>query len=104
MDRSRRAGTGNFSGSNAISTALTSFLKTKLDSFSLTTTSQSIVVNGNVSVVVNSTFDFQGYSSVVGIVSGVVVAQDVYEHAGGSWLIARETWNFSQFDEAFPVT
>jgi|GEM_PF-3810370 len=98
------AGTGNFSGSNAISTALTSFLKTKLVSFSLSNANQSIGVNGNVSVV-NSTFDFQGYSSVVGIVSGVVVAQDVYEHAGGSsWLIARETWNFSQFDEAFPVT
>jgi len=98
------AGPGNYSGSNAINAVLTSFLKTKLVSFSLSNSNQSIVVNGNESVVVNSTFDFQGYSSVVGIVNGMVVAQDVYEHVGGSWLIAREIWNFTQFNEAFPVT
>jgi hypothetical protein len=98
------AGPGNFSGSNAITSALTSFLKTRLVSFSLSNANRSIGVNGNLSVV-NSTFDFQGYSSVVGIVNGVVVAQDVYEHTGGStWLIVSETWNFTQFNEAFPVT
>jgi hypothetical protein len=97
------AGTGNYSGSTAINAMLTSFLMTKLVSFSLSNPSQSIVAN-NESVVVNSTFDFQGYSSVVGIVSGRVVAQDVYEHTGGSWLIARETWNFTQFIEQYPVT
>ncbi|MDA4118536.1 MAG: hypothetical protein OK455_09360 [Thaumarchaeota archaeon] len=96
------AGTGNFSGSNNIGIALGSFIG-KFINFSVSAESQSIEVKGNVSVV-NSTLGFQGYSSVVGQVNGMIVAQVVYEHAGSSWLIARETWNFAQFNEQFPVT
>jgi hypothetical protein len=96
-------GTGNFSGSNDIGIALGSFIG-KFINFSVSAESQSIEAKGDVSVV-NSTLGFQGYSSVVGRVNGMIVAQDVYEHVGGSsWLIARETWNFTQFNEQFPVT
>jgi hypothetical protein len=95
------AGTGNYSGSD-IKILLGSFL-TKFINFSLSNEYQSIGVKGNVSVV-NSTFDFQGYNAVVGKVKGAIVAQDVYEHVGSSWLIARETWNFTQFNEQFFVT
>jgi hypothetical protein len=96
------AGTGNFSGSTDIGIKLKSFTG-KLVNFSLSDGYQSIGVKGDVSVV-NSTLDFQGYSSVVGRVNGMIVAQDAYVHVGSSWLIARETWNFTQFNEQFPVT
>lgn len=96
------AGTGNISGSNNIGIALGSFIG-KFINFSISAKSQSIEAKGNVSVV-NSTLDFQGHSSVVGQVNGMIVAQDVYEHIGSSWLITRETWNFAQFNEQFPFT
>ena len=96
------AGTGNFSGSTDIGIKLKSFTG-KLINFSLSDEYQSMRVNGSVSVV-NSKLDFQGYSSVVGGVNGTIVAQDVYVHVGSSWLIARETWNFTQFNEQFLVT
>lgn len=102
MDRNRGRGDGNFSGSNNIGIALGSFIG-KFINFSVSTESQSIEAKGNVSVV-NSTLGFQGYSSVVGRVNGTIVAQDVYTHAGSSWLIARETWNFTQFNAQFPFT
>ena len=96
------AGTGNFSGSNNIEIALGSFIG-KFINFSVSVESQSIDAKGNVSVV-NSTLGFRAYSSVVGRVNGTIVAQDVYEHVGPSWLIARETWNFTQFNVQFPFT
>ncbi len=95
------AGTGNFSGSNNIEIALGSFIG-KFVNFSFSAESQSIEAKGNLSVV-NSTLSFRGYSSVVGQVNGLIVAQDVYEHVGSSLLISRETWNFTQFNEQFPV-
>lgn len=94
-------GAGNFSGSDNIGIALGSFIG-KFINFSMSAESQSIEAKGNVSVV-NSMLGFRGYSSVVGQVSGLIVAQDVYERASSSWLIARETWNFTQFNEQFPV-
>jgi hypothetical protein len=95
------AGTGNFSGSNNISIVLGSFIG-KFINFSASAESQSIEAEGNVAVV-NSTLGFRAYSSVVGQLNGTIIAQDVYEHAGGSsWLISRETWNFTQFKEQFP--
>jgi hypothetical protein len=94
--------TGNYSGAADIKILLGSFIG-KFLNFSLSNEYQSVGVKGNVSVI-NSTFNFQGYSSVVGQVNGTIAAQDVYEHVGSSWLIARETWNFAQFNEQFPVT
>ena len=92
---------GNYYGTADIEILFGSFTG-KFLNFSLSNNYQSVGVKGNVSVV-NSTFSFQGYSSVVGQVNGTIVAQDVYMHVGSSWLIARETWNFTQFDEQFFV-
>ena len=92
---------GNYYGAADIEILFGSFTG-KFLNFSLSNNYQSVGAKGNVSVV-NSTFSFQGYSSVVGQVNGMIVAQDVYEHVGSSWLIARETWNFAKFNEQFPV-
>lgn len=92
---------GTYSGEPNIEILWGSFIG-KFINFSLSNGYQSIGVEGNVAVV-NSTFDFLGYSSVIGNVNGAVVAQDVFEHVGSSWSIAHETWNFTQFDQQFPV-
>jgi ketosteroid isomerase-like protein len=93
---------GNYSGAANIEILLGGDLFGKFINSSLSNEYQSIGVKGNLSVV-NSTFDIQGYSAVVGNVKVMVVAQDVYERTGGSsWLISRESWNFTQFNEQFP--
>jgi hypothetical protein len=92
---------GTYSSEPNIEILWGSFLG-KFINFSVSKEHQSIGVEGNVSVV-NSTFDFRAYSSIVGNVNGSVIAQDVYGHVGSSWLISRETWNFTQFDEQFFV-
>jgi len=88
---------GNISGSNNIGIALGSFVS-RFVNFSMSAESQSIEAEGNVAVV-NSTLIFRAYSSGGGEISGKIVAQDVYEHAGSSWLIARETWDFTQVNQ-----
>jgi hypothetical protein len=98
---SQAAGPGNYTGASDIKILWGSFIG-KFTNFSLSNQYQSIRVEGNFSVV-NSTFDFRGYNSVVGMVNGSVVAQDVYVNVGGSWLIARETWNFIQFNGQIPT-
>lgn len=92
---------GNYSGETNIEILWGSFVG-KFINFSLSDEYQSIGVEGNVSVV-NSTFDLHAYSSIVGNVNGAVISKDTYEHIGSSWLIGRETWNFTQFNEQFPV-
>jgi hypothetical protein len=93
---------GDYSGSADIKILLGSFTG-KFINFSYSHSYQSIRVKGNVSVV-NSTFDFQGFSTVVGKVNGTVIAQDLYVHASGSsWLISSEIWNFTRFNEQFFV-
>lgn len=92
---------GTYSGLINVMLLFSSFTG-KFVNFSLSDEYQSMGVNDSVPVV-NSTFDFLGYSSVVGYVNGTVVAQDVYGHAGdSSWLISRETWDFTRYNEQFP--
>lgn len=93
--------TGTYSGMPNIEILWGSFIG-KFVNFSVSNEYQSIGVDGNVSMV-NSTFDFHAYSSILGGVNGAVIAQDTYEHTGSSLLIAREVWNFTQFNEQFPV-
>jgi len=87
---------GNYSGAGNIKILWGSFIG-KLLNFSLSNEYQSVGVKGSVAVV-NSTFDFQGFDAVEGKVNGTVLSQDTYEQVGNSWLIAHETWNFTQFD------
>ncbi len=93
--------TGVYSGSANIEILLRSFTG-KFLNFSLSNEYQSVGIKGNVSMV-NSTFDFQAYSTIEGNVNGTIVAQDTYDHIGNSWLIAHEVWNFTQFNEQFFV-
>jgi len=98
---SQAVGPGNYTGASTIKILWGSFIG-KFTNFSLSNEYQSIGVEGKVSVV-NSTFDFRGYNVVGGSVNGSVIAQDVYENVGGSWLIGRETWNFTQFNGQIPT-
>jgi hypothetical protein len=91
---------GNYSGSANIKALWGSFVG-RFVNFSVSDENQSIGVEGGAPVV-NSTFDFRGYSVVGGNVTGSVIAQDVYVHVNSSWLIARETWSFTQFNGKFP--
>ena len=92
---------GNYSGSANIKILLGDFVGKSI-TFSLSNESQSVEVEGNV-VVVNSTFSFSGVSPTFGAANGTIAARDVYEPAGGSsWLIASETWNFTQINGQLP--
>ena len=93
--------TGNYSGAGNIKILWGSFTG-KLLNFSLSNEYQSVGVTGGVPVV-NSTFNFQGYSTIEGEVNGTVLAQDTYVHVGNSWLIAYEVWNFTQYYVQFYV-
>ena len=93
---------GNYSGAANIEILLGGDFFGKLINSSLSNEYQSVGVNGNVSVV-NSTFNFQGYSAVEGNVNGTIFAQDTYEHVGNSWLIAHEMWNFTRYYVQFYV-
>jgi hypothetical protein len=53
-------------------------------------------------LVAGSTFDWDGFNSRDGNISGVVAAQDSFAYVGNTWLIARETWNWTGFDCQFP--
>ena len=94
---------GNYSGSSSIAILTGEFIA-RLANFSLANDSQVLAVEPNGSVVVNSTFNFRGYDAVGGNINGTVVARDMYERVGdSSWLIARETWDFTQFQGQFPL-
>jgi len=94
---------GNYSGSASIAILMGSFIG-RLSNFSLANENQILGVEPNGSVVVNSTFNFRGHDAVGGNINGTVIARDVYERVdGSSWLIARETWNFTQFQGQFPL-
>lgn len=97
---------GNYSGSASIAILTGEFIG-RLANFSLSNENEVLGAGNNGSVVVNSTLDFRGYDPVGGKISGTIIAQDVYEQVGNSsssvWLIARETWNFTQFQGQFPL-
>jgi hypothetical protein len=88
---------GQYSGAMNIQILWGSFTG-KLVDFSLSNEYQSIEVKNSSLSIVNSTFDFEGNDTVIGLVKGSVIAQDVYVHSDGGWLIDREVWNFTQFN------
>jgi hypothetical protein len=87
---------GNHTGSNEISTLLGIF-PGQMENLTVTIDDQSPVVLKGDYLVIDSTFDFAGYSTVDGNIRGTIAAQDSYAHVGSSWLIARETWNILRF-------
>jgi hypothetical protein len=110
---------GTYSGTRNISILWGGTLGKSLN-FSVSDEHQSIGVSEGGAYVVNSTFDFQWWiwiyycgnaaaAASLGRINGSVVAQDVYEHvsnndSSSSWFIAREIWNFTQFNACSPVT
>jgi hypothetical protein len=102
---------GNYSGAQNIK-ILWGGTIAKFKNFSVSSEHESIGVSKGDVYVVNSTLDFQGWEycgcisfnpAVVGNANGSVIAQDVYEQvsnsSSSSWLITRETWNFTQVNE-----
>jgi hypothetical protein len=97
---------GNYTTKGSI-TKLMDDLLTLSSSFLVSNETQTIGAEGN-NWVVNSTFNFIGNSTIVGIFGGRVAAQDSYVGIGQTWSIAQETWNFMSYDSSFidgyPVT
>ena len=94
--------TGNFTGLGTIGIKLRSFTG-QSDNFSLSNESQTMGAKGS-DWVVNSTFNFYGYSQAEGKINTTITAQDSYAHVGNAWLISRETWNFTNYDLQYPVS
>jgi len=91
---------GNYSTPYQIEKTLGYFL-TGLDNLTLSNeTVTTVGVQGSYWII-NSTFNWSGYSSRVGASSGAVSLQDSYA-LGYTWLIARETWNFIGWEAQYP--
>jgi hypothetical protein len=56
--------------------------------------------NANVSLTLSMT----GNSSVVGALSITVAANQQWNYVGGQWQIVKETWDYTAFQEQFPVS
>jgi hypothetical protein len=93
---------GNYTGSKNITALLGVLVRGHVGNLLISNETQAIASDGSYWVV-NSTFDFAGNSSIVGSFEGAIAAQDVYVHIGNSWLISRETWNFLNYNEQYPV-
>ena len=91
---------GNYTG-DGIGRVLTTLLG-HMTNFTLSNETQPIVGVQGRYWVVNSTFHWAGYSTVDGILTGTVAAEDSYVHVGNTWLIARETWTWTSFTCQFP--
>ncbi len=90
---------GNYTATGSI-TKLFDDLLMLSSSFLVSNETQTIGAEGN-NWVVNSTFNFIGNSTIVGIFGGRVAAQDSYVSSGQTWSIAQETWNFLSYDSSF---
>jgi hypothetical protein len=52
---------------------------------------------------VNSSFDFAERGGLLGSLNATVIAQTSYIHQGSSWLISRESWNFTRFEMQYRI-
>jgi hypothetical protein len=103
---------GSYSGTQNIETLLDISIA-RFKNFSASIENESVGVSRGDDYVVNSTLAFQGWEycstgysfnpTVLHNASGSLIAQDVYEYvsnnSSSSWLITRETWNFTQLSE-----
>jgi hypothetical protein len=53
---------------------------------------------------VNSSFNFDERGGLIGSLNATVIAQTSYIHQGSSWLISRESWNFTRFEMQYRIT
>jgi hypothetical protein len=95
--------TGNYVGLGNIrilfgsSIGKTTFLVANISNYQEKPTNPS---NVNVTL----TLDMRGNSSVVGALGITIQASQVWNYVGGQWQIVQETWNYTTFNEQFPVS
>jgi hypothetical protein len=94
---------GNYTGAEAMENLLKDF-PGHMVNLTLSEEGQPIVGVQGGHMVAGSTFGWSGYTTIFGVVSGMVVAEDSYVHVGGAWLISEETWNYVMYNEQFPVS
>ncbi len=94
---------GNYTGAGDIGRLLESGFVGRANPFNVGNLTQRVTAEAP-GVAVDSTFDFVGYTSYCGPISGEVAAQDtfVYSPSSGAWLISHETWTFLRFEQSFP--
>lgn len=92
---------GNYTG-EGIGRVLTTLLGHMVN-FTLSNETQPLVGVQGRYWSVNSTFHWAGYSTVDGILTGTIAAEDSYVHVGDTWLIASETWTWLSFTCQFPA-
>jgi hypothetical protein len=91
---------GNYTGGN-LRILLIGFTE-GFDNYSLSNETQAIGAKGGFWLV-NSAFDVDGFGGPVGNINITIDAQDSYVHVGSSWLIARETWNFTRYQVQYYI-
>jgi len=93
---------GTYNGSNEIHTLLNESFPGDMVNLTLSIENQTIAGPQGRYWVVNSEFEWAGYSSRCGVVNGKIAAQDSYVYSNDAWLIARETWNSLAYYMVFP--
>ncbi|MDA4131517.1 MAG: hypothetical protein OK454_00115 [Thaumarchaeota archaeon] len=94
---------GNYTGSDNIMELLAVFLTRYAPGFFVSNETHTIGPDGSMWVV-NSAFHFGGNSTIFGIVYGTIAAEYSYAYVNSSWQIATQTWNFTEYNEQFPVS
>ncbi|MDG6926685.1 MAG: hypothetical protein JRN09_09050, partial [Nitrososphaerota archaeon] len=85
---------GTYNGTSEIAALIKSSFPGSLDNLTLSNVNVTITGPRGQYWVVKSAFDWSGFSRIEGPVWGTIIAQDTYVHQpGGSWAIARATWN-----------
>ena len=93
---------GTYNGSNEIHALLNDSFPGVMVNLTLANETQTIAGPQGRYWVVNSVFEWAGYSSRYGAVNGKIAAQDSYVYSNEAWLIARETWNSLVYNMVFP--
>jgi len=93
---------GNHTGAYDIAQLL-DFFPGKMTNLTVTLENETTIVPQGRYWVVSSAFEWAGYSTIDGTISGQIVAHDTYVNVDNLWLIATETWYGLQFNCAFPA-
>ena len=93
---------GTYNGSNEIHALLNDSFPGDMVNLTLSNETQTMAGHQGRYWVVNSVFEWAGYSSRCGVVNGKIAAQDSYVYSNEAWLIARETWNSLVYNMVFP--
>jgi hypothetical protein len=94
---------GNYTGPHNIMELLDVFLTRLATGFFVSNETHTIGPDGSIWVV-NSTFHFGGNSTISGVVYGTIAAEYSYAYVNSNWLIARQTWNFTEYNEQYPLS